>query len=86
LSFPQYLEAAGEVGADGFVTKAELDTRLLSVIHALFAEKKPMKNILVVDDSRTMRKMVIASLGRLKEASFREAASGLEAIEQLALT
>lgn len=82
---PEYMEAAATVGADGFVTKAELDTRLLVVLQALFTEKKPMKNILVVDDSRTMRKMVIASLGRLQGATFREAASGLEAIEQLAL-
>jgi two-component system chemotaxis response regulator CheY len=44
-----------------------------------------MRLIHVVDDSRTMRKMVIASLGRLKNVSFHEAASGLEAIEQLAL-
>ncbi|HPC85515.1 MAG TPA: response regulator [Smithellaceae bacterium] len=82
----EYMDAARKAGADGFVTKAELDTRLLKVIHDLLAEKKPMKNILVVDDSKTMRKMVAASLGRLKGASIREAASGLEAIEQLALT
>jgi two-component system chemotaxis response regulator CheY len=82
---PEYIEAAGKMGADGFVTKAELDTRLLNVIHALFQEKRMMKNILVVDDSRTLRKMVIASLGGLKDLSFHEAASGLEAIEQLSL-
>lgn len=82
---PQYVEEASRVGADGFVTKAELDEKLLPVIHALFAEKKPMQNILVVDDSKTMRKMVIASLGSLEGMAFREAASGLEAIEQLAL-
>jgi len=83
---PEYIDAAGKMGADGFVTKAELDTRLLDVIHALFQEKRMMKNILVVDDSRTMRKMVIASLGGMKDLSFHEAASGLEAIEQLALS
>ena len=44
-----------------------------------------MKKILVVDDSPTMRRMVIASLGDLKGVSFDEAGSGLEAIERLAL-
>ncbi len=82
---PEYAAAAKRIGADGFVTKAELDVRLLPTIRALFMEKRMMKNILVVDDSRTLRKMVIASLGGLKNTAFHEAASGLEAIEQLAL-
>ena len=41
--------------------------------------------ILVVDDSPTMRRMVIASLRNIKDVNFHEASSGLEAIEQLAL-
>ncbi|HKP86465.1 MAG TPA: response regulator [Blastocatellia bacterium] len=45
-----------------------------------------MSNILVVDDSPTMRRMVIASLRNLDGASFDEASSGLEAIEHLALS
>ncbi|MBY0521940.1 MAG: response regulator [Gemmataceae bacterium] len=44
-----------------------------------------MKNILVVDDSATMRRMVMASLRTLTEVAFHEAANGLEAIERLAL-
>ena len=44
-----------------------------------------MIRILVVDDSTTIRKMVKASLQGLP-AEFTEAASGLEAIEQLAIT
>lgn len=44
-----------------------------------------MSKILVVDDSPTMRRMVIASLRSLTEVTFHEAASGLEAIEYLAL-
>jgi len=44
-----------------------------------------MKNVLVVDDSATMRRMVMASLRSLAELQFREAASGLEAIEKLAV-
>jgi two-component system, chemotaxis family, chemotaxis protein CheY len=45
-----------------------------------------MSNILVVDDSPTMRRMVIASLRNLSDVSFDEASSGLEAIEHLALS
>jgi two-component system, chemotaxis family, chemotaxis protein CheY len=44
-----------------------------------------MTRILVVDDSATIRKMVRASLRELGQAEFAEAASGLEAIEQLAI-
>jgi two-component system, chemotaxis family, chemotaxis protein CheY len=44
-----------------------------------------MSNILIVDDSPTMRKMVAASLGVLPHATFIEAGSGLEAIERIAL-
>jgi two-component system chemotaxis response regulator CheY len=45
-----------------------------------------MRQILIVDDSPTIRRMVRASLGPLAaSADFVEAASGLEAIERLAL-
>jgi two-component system chemotaxis response regulator CheY len=44
-----------------------------------------MSNILIVDDSPTMRRMVMASLRALAGASFGEASSGLEAVERLAL-
>jgi two-component system, chemotaxis family, chemotaxis protein CheY len=44
-----------------------------------------MKPILVVDDSPTIRRMVKVALGELAEGGFTEAASGLEAIEQLTL-
>jgi two-component system, chemotaxis family, chemotaxis protein CheY len=44
-----------------------------------------MKGVLVVDDSATMRRMVIASLRNMRDAKFDEASSGLEAIERLAL-
>ena len=43
-----------------------------------------MQRILIVDDSATIRKMVRSSLHTLA-SDFIEAASGLEAIEQLAL-
>lgn len=44
-----------------------------------------MSEILVVDDSRVMRDMVVACLRALPGASFTHAASGLEAIERLSL-
>ena len=44
-----------------------------------------MKSVLIVDDSPTMRRMVVASLSGLQNASFDQAGSGLEAIERLAL-
>lgn len=44
-----------------------------------------MKQILVVDDSATMRRMVMACLRSLEAVSFAEAGDGLEAIEQLAI-
>src|SRR5215213_223548 len=44
-----------------------------------------MDRTLVVDDSPTMRRMVIASLREVCDGGFTQAASGLEAIEQLAL-
>ena len=45
-----------------------------------------MNKILIVDDSPTMRRMVKASLRDLPDVVFDEAGSGLEAIEQLALS
>jgi two-component system chemotaxis response regulator CheY len=45
-----------------------------------------MYNILIVDDSPTIRKMVKASLQSLQPVEFIEASSGLEAVEQLALS
>src|SRR5512147_2402927 len=44
-----------------------------------------MKTVLVVDDSATMRRMVMAALRDVREISFNEASSGLEAIERLAV-
>ncbi|HEX9108088.1 MAG TPA: response regulator [Longimicrobiales bacterium] len=44
-----------------------------------------MRTILVVDDSATMRRMLVATLRGMGEVRFEEAASGLEAIERLAV-
>jgi two-component system, chemotaxis family, chemotaxis protein CheY len=43
-------------------------------------------NVLVVDDSRVMREMIIACLRGLPDLAFEPAASGLEAIEKLSLS
>jgi two-component system, chemotaxis family, chemotaxis protein CheY len=42
-------------------------------------------DILVVDDSKVMREMVVACLRAIEGLTFAHAASGLEAIEQLSL-
>jgi two-component system, chemotaxis family, chemotaxis protein CheY len=44
-----------------------------------------MKKVLVVDDSPTMRRMIISSLRELSPVQFEQAESGLGAIENLAL-
>lgn len=44
-----------------------------------------MNRTLIVDDSPTMRRMVMASLRDVCAGGFSEASSGLEAIEQLAM-
>ena len=45
-----------------------------------------MKKVLVVDDSATMRRMIIASLTPIGELSFDQAVSGLEALERMTLS
>jgi two-component system chemotaxis response regulator CheY len=45
-----------------------------------------VKEILVVDDSKVMREMVIACLRGHDGASFTQAGSGLEALEKLSLS
>ena len=44
-----------------------------------------MKKVLVVDDSATMRRMIIAALTSVGEISFDQAVSGLEAIERVTI-
>jgi len=46
---------------------------------------EPKRRILIVDDSRTMRRMVATSLAKIGQCRFEEAANGLEAIERLVL-
>ena len=44
-----------------------------------------VKQVLVVDDSKVMREMIVACLRVVEDYTFTHAASGLEAIEKLAL-
>jgi two-component system chemotaxis response regulator CheY len=44
-----------------------------------------VREVLVVDDSKVMREMIVACLRGLEGLSFTHAASGLEAIERLSL-
>ena len=44
-----------------------------------------MQRVLVVDDSATMRRMIIASLTGIGGLTFEQAVSGLEAIERMTL-
>lgn len=81
-----YRTAALAAGAHGFVTKAALNTELIPAILSAAADRsEAMNRILVIDDSVTMRRMVIASLASLAGVQFDQAGSGLEAIERLAL-
>ncbi len=54
------------------------------ISHARLGE--PAVEILVVDDSKVMRDMMVACLRGLDDMRFTHAASGLEAIERLSLT
>ena len=49
-------------------------------------EENRVLQILVVDDSKVMREMLVACLRGLEGAQFTHAASGLEAIERLSLS
>lgn len=84
----EYRLAAREAGAAGYVVKSEMVNTLPALIQTLVPgtlEESPMPKILIVDDSPTIRKIIKTSLAPLK-ADFGEAGTGLEAIEQLALS
>ncbi|MFM8322116.1 MAG: response regulator [Chloroflexota bacterium] len=80
----EYREQALAAGAHALISKAELtDAWINSLVRKMTVKSEPC-NILVVDDSPTMRRMVMAALRPLG-ANFGEATSGLEAVEQLAV-
>lgn len=89
--YKQYKDSCLKLGAESFFDKSS-DFELLVEKVELYAKdhlshqkKLIMNKILVVDDSSTMRKMIIASLRTIPGLSFTESSSGLEAIEQLAI-
>lgn len=87
---PDYRKAATEAGADGFLNKGEFPQNFWNLLPALFQKREkekraPSKTVLVVDDSPTIRRMVIASLKGIPGLEFKEAENGLEAIERIAI-
>ena len=70
-----------------FAAASALDGRLTgpAVRHSLSLGYAKMTEILVVDDSKVMRDMIVACLRAIPETSFAHASSGLEAIERLSL-
>lgn len=80
----EYKKAGYEIGADGFISKSEFFSGVKKIINKILGEKK-MRTVLVVDDSKTIRKMVITVLSKIPNLSFEEAESGLYALEKLAL-
>jgi two-component system, chemotaxis family, chemotaxis protein CheY len=68
----------------------EAESALQQCLQVQGKEQMPMEpqspiNVLVVDDSATMRRMVMVSLRELTGVKFFEAGNGLEAIERLAI-
>ncbi len=79
-----YREAADAVGVLDFIPKQELsETLILSWLNRS-PKEKVRRRILVVDDSPTIRRMIITALKPL-EADFEEAGNGLEALEKMTL-
>lgn len=79
-----YREAADAVGVLDFIPKQELsETLILSWLNRS-PKEKVRRRILVVDDSPTIRRMIITALKPL-EADFEEASNGLEALEKMTL-
>jgi two-component system chemotaxis response regulator CheY len=81
----QYREAALHAGAEMLIQKSQLYDHLPELLKELPMTPPSPLHILVVDDSSTIRKMIVSALRSLPQATFVEAASGLEALEQLAL-
>lgn len=80
-----YREAAERVGVLDFIPKSELRVdRLLSWL-SLASAPKAQYRFLVIDDSPTIRRMIIRALQPI-EADFDEASNGLEALEKLTIS
>lgn len=89
--YHHYKTACLNLGAKEFFDKSGDMENMITKIEAFskqYSQSKKntfMSKILVVDDSSSMRKMVIASLRVIPGTSFTEASNGLEGIEQLSL-
>jgi len=91
--YKQFREKARGLNVDYFFDKSFEMNKIIDVINEQKIKNKQgiifmsdeQINILVVDDSATLRKMVVASLKSIPNAVFFEAQNGLEAIEKLAL-
>lgn len=90
----KFREIAENFGVQHFFDKTKDIDKIAPIILNHFLNKEigisKMENkptqILVVDDSSTLRKMVIAALKENPNANFLEAQNGLEAIEKLAIS
>jgi len=89
--YHHYKTACLELGAKEFYDKSgdfeTMITKIESITQQYYQPKYQiaMSKILVVDDSSSMRKMVIASLKVIPGTTFQEATNGLEAIELISL-
>lgn len=89
--YHHYKTACYSLGAQEFYDKSSdfeimmNNIETISKQYSLNKKSTIMNKILVVDDSSSMRKMVIASLKVIPGTTFTEAANGLEAIEQMSL-
>ncbi|MEW6004692.1 MAG: response regulator [Stygiobacter sp.] len=92
--YEQFRTKALELGADYFLDKSTEFSLVLEVLSnyiqdpnkkIINSSENQMFEILVVDDSTILRKMVMASLKEIPNINFSESSSGLEAIEQLAI-
>jgi two-component system chemotaxis response regulator CheY len=90
VAFRRLRDATEGVPYRRFLTSGSIPWSLISYFAATDHEpcsrggSKVVKTILIVDDSPTIRRMVMASLRSLRGLSFAEAESGLEAMERLA--
>lgn len=86
---PEYRRVGEELGIDEFISKSEFAEKIKPLIEKLFPKedlrRERVKNILIVDDSKTFRKMVISVISKLGNIQFEEAESGLYALEKIAL-
>jgi len=80
----EYRVEALRAGADELVNKSELSGAWVAALVEKMMAKTQKRNVLIVDDSPVIRRMIMSALRPL-DVGTGEASNGLEAIEQLAL-